>query len=67
MRSRARLQYELAQQPRLLAFMPFSLMDLLQLALESHRYALDIKQDNPDLLLYASLPSPILKYRIDTC
>jgi hypothetical protein len=60
MRSRARLQYELAQQPRLLAFMPFSLMDLLQLALESHRYALDIKQNNPDLLLYASLPSPIL-------
>lgn len=60
MRSRARLQYELTQQPRLLAFMPFSLMDLLQLALESHRYALVIKQDNPDLLLYASLPSPML-------
>lgn len=60
MRSRARLQYELAQQPRLLAFMPSSSMGLLQLALESHRYALDIKQDNPDLLLYASFPSPIL-------
>jgi len=59
MHPRARLQYEISQQPRLLASLLLSLMDLLQLALESHRYALDIKQDNPDLLLYASSPSSI--------
>ena len=55
--ARARLQYDLAQQPRLLAHLPFSSMDLLELALESHRYALDINQDNADLLLYASFLS----------
>lgn len=52
---RARLQYDLAEQPRLLAHLPYSLIDLLQLALESHRIALDINQDNADLLLYVSL------------
>lgn len=53
--ARARLQFDVAQQPRLLAHLPFSSVDLLQLALESHRYALDIRQDNPDLLLYAQV------------
>ena len=52
---RARLQYDLAQQPRLLDHLPFTLVELLQLALESHRYALDINQDNADLLLYGYL------------
>lgn len=48
--NKARLQFDVAQQPRLLAHLPFSSVDLLQLALESHRYALDIRQDNSDLL-----------------
>ena len=52
--TRARLQYEIAQQPRLLAHLPTPLFDLLQIALDSHRFALKIDQDNPDLLLYAS-------------
>ena len=52
-RYRARLQYEVAQQPRLLAHLPTPLIDLLQTALDSHRLALKIDQDNPDLLLYA--------------
>lgn len=51
--TRARLQYEVAQQPRLLAHLPTPLFDLLQIALESHKIALKIDQDNPDLLLYA--------------
>ena len=53
--TRARLQYEVAQQPRLLAHLPTPLFNLLQIALDSHRFALKIDQDNPDLLLYASL------------
>jgi len=49
---RARLQYEVTQQPRLLVHLPTALTDLLQVALDSHRVALKIKQDSPDLLLY---------------
>ena len=49
------MQYEVSQQPRLLAHLSVPLIDLLQLALDSHRTALRIDQDNPDLLLYASL------------
>ena len=51
--TRARLQYEVAQQPRLLAHLPTPLFDLLQIALDSHKTALKIDQDSPDLLLYA--------------
>lgn len=52
---RARLQYELAQQPRLLRYLPGATFDLLTTALNSHRYALEISRENPDLLLYVSL------------
>ncbi|MCJ1478459.1 hypothetical protein MMC13_007139 [Lambiella insularis] len=48
--NKARLQYELSQQPRLLAELPISLIELLQLALESHRAALHLKQDDADTL-----------------
>lgn len=48
--NKARLQYELAQQPRLLAHLPDSSPSPLQLALESHKVALDIDPDNADLL-----------------
>ncbi|KAL8999499.1 MAG: hypothetical protein Q9169_001704 [Polycauliona sp. 2 TL-2023] len=48
--NRARLQYELAQQPRLTPYVPGGTFDLLKTALRSHRYALSINQDNADLL-----------------
>lgn len=52
---RARIQYDIAQQPRLLEHLPGSLIDLLKAALESHRAALEIEHDSPDLLLYAQI------------
>ncbi len=51
---RARIQYEVAQQPRLLEHLPTPVLDLLQVALGSHRYALRIENDNADLLLYVA-------------
>ena len=50
--ARARVQYELTQHPRLLEQLPGTLLELLQTALESSRYALSLKQDNADVLLY---------------
>lgn len=55
---RARLQYEVAQQPRLLEHLPTPLIELLQTTLDSHRLALMIDQDNADLLLYAFVRNP---------
>ena len=52
---RARLQYEISQQPRLLERLPTPLIELLQETLDSHRLALTINQDNADLLLYAGV------------
>ncbi|MCJ1400420.1 hypothetical protein MMC11_003625 [Xylographa trunciseda] len=48
--NKARLQYDISQQPRLLAQLPVTLNDLLELALESHRSALNLKQDDADVL-----------------
>ncbi|KAL8842640.1 MAG: hypothetical protein Q9170_000415 [Blastenia crenularia] len=48
--NKARLQYGLAQQPRLLQHLPAASVDLLQTALDSHRYALELNQANADLL-----------------
>ena len=50
----------------MLAQLPLSLSDLLQVALESHRYALGIDQDSPDLLLYALhyASNPVVKLMI---
>jgi hypothetical protein len=50
--SRARVQYELTQHPRLVAQLPGTLTDLLKTALESSRLALSLNQDNADVLLY---------------
>jgi hypothetical protein len=49
--NRARVQYELTQHPKLLAQLPGSLLDLLQTALESSRFAMSLNPDNPDVLL----------------
>lgn len=48
--NKARLQYEVAQQPRLLEHLSTPLIELLQTTLDSHRLALTIDQDNADLL-----------------
>jgi hypothetical protein len=46
------VQYELTQHPRLAAQLPGTLPDLLKTALESSRVALNLQQDNADVLLY---------------
>ncbi|MCJ1462187.1 hypothetical protein MMC07_000787 [Pseudocyphellaria aurata] len=48
--NKARLQYEIAQQPRLLVHLPDSSISPLQLALNAHKAARSIDQDNADLL-----------------
>ncbi|RDW83437.1 hypothetical protein BP5796_04928 [Coleophoma crateriformis] len=48
--NKARVQYELTQHPKLLAQIPGPLVDLLNTALQSSRYALNVKQDNADAL-----------------
>lgn len=42
----------MTQQPRLLVHLGQPLLELLQLALESHKFALKLEQDNPDILLW---------------
>jgi hypothetical protein len=49
--SRARVQYQITQHPRLLAQHGASLKDLLDVALDSHRYALTLQPDDADALL----------------
>lgn len=49
--ARARLQYELTQHPKLLQQLPGSLLELLQTAIESSRYALKLNGQNADVLL----------------
>ena len=47
---RARVQYELTQYPKLLAQLPGTLIELLETALTSSRYALQLQQDNAEVL-----------------
>lgn len=47
---RARVQYEMTQHPKLATQLPASLVDILQIALQSHREALVLQQDNTDIL-----------------
>lgn len=49
---RARVLYELTQYPKLTAQLPGTPLDLLAAALEASRFALSLKQDNADILLY---------------
>ncbi|KAH8747710.1 hypothetical protein BGZ57DRAFT_916578 [Hyaloscypha finlandica] len=48
--NKARLQYELTQHPKLLQQLPGSLLELLQTAIESSRYALKLNEQNADVL-----------------
>lgn len=47
---RARVQYEITQHPKLAAQLPAPLVKLLHIALQSHREALALQQDNADIL-----------------
>ncbi|KAJ5577744.1 uncharacterized protein N7459_006708 [Penicillium hispanicum] len=48
--NKARVQYEITQHPKLAAQLPAPQADMLQVALQSHRDALRLDQDNPDVL-----------------
>ncbi|KAI9737080.1 MAG: hypothetical protein M1834_000670 [Cirrosporium novae-zelandiae] len=48
--NKARVQYSLTQYPKLVAQLPSPLIELLGVALESHRIALHLQQDNADVL-----------------
>lgn len=48
--TRARIQYEIAQHPKLAAQLPAPQAEILEVALQSHREALYLEQDNADAL-----------------
>ncbi|KAN0114489.1 hypothetical protein V8E51_004033 [Hyaloscypha variabilis] len=48
--NKARLQYEITQYPKLLQQLPGSLLELLQTAIESSKYALKLNEQNADVL-----------------
>ncbi|PYI12155.1 hypothetical protein BO78DRAFT_402872 [Aspergillus sclerotiicarbonarius CBS 121057] len=48
--NKARVQYEVTQHPKLSAQLSAPLLDVLRVALESHRAALNMEQDNADAL-----------------
>ncbi|KAJ6085983.1 Tetratricopeptide-like helical [Penicillium sp. IBT 16267x] len=48
--NKARVQYEITQHPKLAAQLPAPQAEILQVALQSHRDALKLDQDNPDVL-----------------
>ncbi|KAI7257557.1 hypothetical protein KC335_g12714, partial [Hortaea werneckii] len=52
--NKARLELEITQQPSLVAHIGFPLEDLLQQTLDSHRYALRLNEENPDVLFNTS-------------
>ncbi|WEW58815.1 hypothetical protein PRK78_004283 [Emydomyces testavorans] len=47
---RARVQYEITQHPKLASQLPAPMFEILQIALKSHREALNKDQDNADIL-----------------
>ena len=52
--NKARLQLEIAQQPALVDHVGLPPVDLLNHTLESHRYALRLNEENPDVLFNTS-------------
>ncbi|PNS21454.1 UPF0656 protein [Sphaceloma murrayae] len=48
--NKARLEFEVSQQPNLVAKLPVSPQDFLQQALKSHKYALSLNEGNADIL-----------------
>ena len=60
---RARIQYDLTQQPRLLQQLPTSLIELLRLALQSHRHALKLGPQNADVILLGNISTQLRTHR----
>ncbi|KAK3719431.1 hypothetical protein LTR37_004288 [Vermiconidia calcicola] len=52
--NKARLQLEITQHPTLVEHIGLPLIDLLSQTLESHRYALRLNEENPDVLFNTS-------------
>jgi hypothetical protein len=52
--NKARLELEITQQPALVAHIGLPLLDLLKQTLDSHRYALRLNEQNPDVLFNTS-------------
>ncbi|KAF3484003.1 uncharacterized protein GIQ15_03327 [Arthroderma uncinatum] len=48
--NKARVQYEITQHPKLVTQLPGPILDILRIALTSHREALKKEQDNADIL-----------------
>ncbi|KAI2084492.1 hypothetical protein LOZ36_004767 [Ophidiomyces ophidiicola] len=48
--NKARVQYEITQHPKLASQLPAPMIEILQIALKSHREALSKNQDNADIL-----------------
>ncbi|KAL1956349.1 hypothetical protein VTO42DRAFT_7432 [Malbranchea cinnamomea] len=48
--NKARVQYEITQHPKLASQLPAPMIEILHIALRSHRDALDLQQDSPDIL-----------------
>ncbi|EFQ99873.1 hypothetical protein MGYG_02885 [Nannizzia gypsea CBS 118893] len=48
--NKARVQYEITQHPKLVTQLPGPIIDILRIALDSHREALQKDQDNADIL-----------------
>lgn len=52
--NKARLQFEITQQPALVEHIGLPVIDLLKQTLDSHRYALRLNEENPDALFNTS-------------
>jgi hypothetical protein len=52
--NKARLELEVTQKPALVAHVGLPLVDLLKQTLDSHRYALRLNEENPDILFNTS-------------
>ena len=68
--NKARLQYAITQQPRLIHQLPGALLDYLTVAGSSHDFALKLHGENPDVLfnlaqVYSSLAEALLETQDD--
>ncbi|KAF2225012.1 hypothetical protein BDZ85DRAFT_259495 [Elsinoe ampelina] len=52
--NKARLEFEVSQQPNLVAKLPIPLHEFLEQAFKSHRYALSLNEENTDILFNTS-------------
>ncbi|OJD23411.1 hypothetical protein ACJ73_05236 [Blastomyces percursus] len=48
--NKARIQYEITQHPKLATQLPAPAVEILHIALKSHRHALNLQQDNAEIL-----------------